>query len=102
MKRQGPRGRAKEARVQALKKILLIRAKGRCENPWCRTALPLDMHHVKKRSQGGTETEDGCVLICRPCHEKTDRPDAARLVIEPLGHGRFAWQRLGGERINAV
>ena len=40
------------------------------------------MHHVIKRSQGGSDAPDNVVALCRACHVKTDAPYArGRLVI---------------------
>ena len=47
--------------------------------------------HVVKRAQGGSDFDlDRLVALCRPCHVQTDAPYApGRLVITPLGGGRF-------------
>jgi len=48
-------------------------------------------HHVIKRAQGGSDFDlDRLVALCPPCHVQTDAPYArGRLVITPLGEGRF-------------
>ena len=45
-------------------------------------------------SQGGSDFDlDRLVALCRPCHEETDAPYAkGRLVITPLGAGRFSFE----------
>jgi hypothetical protein len=55
--------------------------------PPCRFGL----RHVVKRAQGGSDFDlDGLVALCPPCHAQTDAPYArGRLVITPLGEGRF-------------
>lgn len=70
-----------------LKWDLYHRAGGRCEHPGCRTATgPLDPHHLRKRSQGGEDTLDNLVLLCRKHHDQTDAAYAqGRLVIERIG-----------------
>jgi len=47
--------------------------------------------HVVKRAQGGSDFDlDRLVALCPPCHAQTDAPDArGRLVVTPLGDGRF-------------
>ena len=62
-------------------------------NGW--TPQPLrvpEVHHVVKRAQGGSDFDlDRLVALCRPCHAQTDAPYArGRLVVTPLGAGRFA------------
>jgi 5-methylcytosine-specific restriction endonuclease McrA len=51
----------------------------------------LEVHHVVKRGQGGSDFDlDRLVALCPPCHAQTDAPYArGRLVITPLGNGRF-------------
>mgnify|MGYP001566899228 CR=1 FL=1 len=72
---------------------VFYRAEGHCEVTlegvrcprWCR-----DYHHVQKRSQGGPDTGDNVLAICRDHHDRTDWPyKRGRLVIRPLGEGRF-------------
>jgi 5-methylcytosine-specific restriction endonuclease McrA len=48
-------------------------------------------HHVVKRAQGGSDFDlDRLVALCPACHAQTDAPYArGRLVITPLGEGRF-------------
>lgn len=73
MRRQGPRGRRRQAALATLRPLILARAGGRCENPLCRKRVRLDLHHIVKRSQGGRE--DGNLLaLCRRCHDRTDLP----------------------------
>jgi len=49
------------------------------------------VHHVVKRAHGGSDFDlDRLVALCPPCHAQTDAPYArGRLVITPLGDGRF-------------
>ena len=51
----------------------------------------LEVHHVVKRAQGGSDFDlDRLVALCPSCHVQTDAPYArGRLVITPLGDGRF-------------
>jgi 5-methylcytosine-specific restriction endonuclease McrA len=59
----------------------------------CATArgCALEVHHVVKRTQGGSDVDrDRLVALCLACHAQTDAPYArGRLVIAPLGDGRF-------------
>ena len=53
---------------------------------------------------GGSDFDlDGLVALCPPCHAQTDAPYArGRLVITPLGEGRFTVQPTGGADTWAV
>lgn len=58
-----------EAELDAITPALRLRARNRCEA--CRTPLGLDegeRHHRIRRGQGGTNTLDCLVLLCRRCH----------------------------------
>lgn len=74
---------------RAVKALVFARAKGRCEvNP---IHPAVDVHHVTKRSQGGSDLDlDQLVALCRRHHDQSDAAFAAgRLVITPLGGGKF-------------
>jgi hypothetical protein len=72
--------------------FVLVRACRRCQACGRRTAL--DVHHVLKRSQGGSDFDlDWLVALCRACHERTDAAYCCgRLVITPLGNGGFVFE----------
>jgi hypothetical protein len=63
---------------------------GRVPSLWPLGAL--EVHHVVKRAQGGSDFDlDRLVALCPCCHAQTDAPYArGRLVIIPLGAGRFS------------
>jgi 5-methylcytosine-specific restriction endonuclease McrA len=75
----------------AIRAAVLARAGWVCEA--CGVRGRLDVHHVQKRSQGGSDfDQDQLVGLCRGCHEQTDAAfDQGRLVIEPLGGGQFTF-----------
>jgi len=58
----------------------------------------LDVHHVLKRAQGGSDFDlDQLAALCRMCHERTDAPYArGRLVVTPRGTGRFLFVLVRG------
>ncbi len=68
---------------------VLARAQWRCQA--CHVRTRLEVHHVIKRAQGGSDFDlDRLVALCPPCHAQTDAPyGRGRLVITPLGEGQF-------------
>lgn len=68
---------------------VLARARWACQA--CRVRTRLEVHHVVKRAQGGSDFDlDRLIALCAPCHAQTDAPyGRGRLVITPLGQGLF-------------
>jgi len=89
----GPRalGRRAASRSEwtAIRAEVLARAAWCCQA--CGVRRRLDVHHVVKRSQGGSDFDvDQLVALCRWCHDQTDAPyERGRLVVIALGDGRF-------------
>ena len=71
---------------------VLARARWVCQACGVRTRL--EVHHLVKRAQGGSDFDlDQLVALCRPCHAQTDAPYVrGRLVITPLGCGNFTFK----------
>ena len=92
----GPRARSRSAATvaewTAIKAYVRVRAGWRCQA--CGMARRLDVHHVVKRAQGGSDFDvNQLVALCRSCHERTDWPYAkGRLVITPLGAREFRFE----------
>ena len=89
----GPRALGRPAasleQWQEIRAQVLARARWTCQACGVRTRL--DVHHVTKRAQGGSDFDlDRLIALCRDCHAQTDAPfRQGRLVITPLGEGRF-------------
>jgi 5-methylcytosine-specific restriction endonuclease McrA len=93
IQRGGPRATGRQAATleewAAIRLVVFRRARWRCQA--CGRWGALEVHHVVKRAQGGSDFDlDRLVALCPPCHAQTDAPYArGRLVITPLGGGRF-------------
>jgi HNH endonuclease len=91
----GPRAKGRPAASTkewtAIGELVKARAGWRCQACGLRTRL--DVHHVVKRAQGGSDFElDRLVALCRLCHDQTDAPfSKGRLVVKALGGGLFAF-----------
>jgi 5-methylcytosine-specific restriction endonuclease McrA len=92
----GGRPAASRLEWQAIQSEARSRAGWRCQA--CGRRGRLDVHHVIKRSRGGSDFDlDRLVALCRACHDQTDAPLAAgRLVVTPLGDGQFRFEVVRG------
>ncbi len=77
---------------------ILARARWACQA--CSVRTRLDVHHVTKRAQGGSDFDlDRLIALCRDCHAQTDAPfRQGRLVITPLGDGQFRCEAVRGSK----
>ena len=72
--RPGPRqGHVTRTIPPATRRLVLGRAKWRCEVPDCRNRLLLDIHHIQGRATGGTHDPGGLVCICDGHHRAVHR-----------------------------
>jgi 5-methylcytosine-specific restriction endonuclease McrA len=84
-----------------------IRTKVLSRAGWCCQACGvwrgLDIHHVVKRSQGGSDFDlDQLVALCRWCHDQTDAPyERGRLTVNALGDGQFRFELITRTARNA-
>jgi hypothetical protein len=91
----GPRatGRRAASREEwaAIRELVLARARWVCQA--CGLRRRLDVHHVVKRAQGGSDFDlNYLVALCRSCHDQTDAPyDRGKLIVTPLGLGQFTF-----------
>jgi 5-methylcytosine-specific restriction endonuclease McrA len=93
VKAGGPRalGRPAASRSEwaSIRTVVLSRASWRCQA--CGVRRHLDVHHLVKRSQGGSDFDlTRLIALCRWCHDQTDAPyERGRLVVTALGDGQF-------------
>jgi 5-methylcytosine-specific restriction endonuclease McrA len=52
----------------SVRAAVLARDRHRCTTPGCRSAHFLEVHHVKPRSQGGSNRAGNLVTLCSRCH----------------------------------
>jgi hypothetical protein len=85
--------------------MVFRRARWRCQA--CGRWGALEVHHVVKRAQGGSDFDlDRLVALCPPCHAQTDAPyPRGRLVVMPSSRKRFIfelWEGTGKETSQVV
>lgn len=51
-----------------VKALVLHEAGYRCANPACRTILTIEIHHLDRVSEGGSNTPENLVALCPNCH----------------------------------
>lgn len=77
---KSPKNRGKNQYAKA-RRAVYVRSQGRCEARCCDgcTGQYEHAHHVRRRSQGGSDTARNLVAICGPCHRWVhDHPVRAR------------------------
>ena len=104
IQRGGPRATGRPAaslgKWAEIRRVVFRRARWRCQA--CGRWGALEVHHVVKRAQGGSDFDlDRLVALCPWCHAQTDAPYVhGRLVVMPSGAGRFIfelWEGTGKE-----
>jgi 5-methylcytosine-specific restriction endonuclease McrA len=89
-----PRAKGRDAASSAewavIRDHVLARSRWTCQA--CGARAGLEVHHIEKRSQGGSDFDlDWLVALCHACHARTDAPyKTGRLIVRPLGVGQFA------------
>ena len=94
----GPRAKGRPAastkKWAAICELVKARAGWRCQA--CALRTRLDVHHVVKRAQGGSDLDpDNLVALCRACHDQTDAAfSKGRLVVTAMGGAVFTFDRI--------
>jgi len=55
-----------------LRRTILDRDGWRCQN--CGSSTSLDVHHMRRRSNGGEDGEENLITLCRRCHRNVHKP----------------------------
>ena len=98
--RRAPTGRPSVdlAGWRVLRAKVFARAGNACEYCGNRRG-PLDPHHVVARSQGGADSYDNVIVLCRVHHDMVNAPyNKQRLMITPSGMGQFLCKIVRGTK----
>lgn len=79
--------RARKKITQDVKQQVLHETGFQCANPNCRTPLTLDIHHLDKVSDGGSDDPENLIALCPNCHARHHRGHIPRESIR-------AWKML--------
>ena len=66
-----PRLRLDAENYRQLHRQVLERDRWRCQA--CGSMQHLQVHHLKLRSQSGSDVEQNLITLCAPCHEQIHR-----------------------------
>ncbi len=64
-----PHERNKTSIPPAIRRLVLARARSKCQRPGCDQTRFLEIHHIIPRSRGGTNDPDNCICLCGSCHK---------------------------------
>lgn len=65
-RRAGKKQTTDRAELNAITDDIIARSGGVCEH--CKNQTAVERHHIKRRSQGGTNTLDNIAHLCGDCH----------------------------------
>jgi hypothetical protein len=88
-----PIARAKQTIPPAVRRAVLARDQQRCRVPGCTHATFLDVHHIRPRSEGGSNDPANLIGICSPHHRAAHRGE---LIIEPGPDGAPVFRHADG------
>jgi hypothetical protein len=73
-KRTAAKNRVKQKEYAEARKVVYQRSHGFCEARWdgC-VKVANHAHHMKRRSQGGTNDPSNLLAVCHVCHDKIHR-----------------------------
>jgi len=80
--------------TKAQRKALLRRDKYCCRTPGCTNHLFLEIHHIKRYSQGGKTLPQFLVTLCSRCHKNTEE---GKLYIRLSGTGQLIFTDQNGK-----
>jgi hypothetical protein len=85
--------RAKQTIPPAVRRAVLARDQHRCRVPGCTHATFLDVHHIRPRSEGGSNDPENLIGICGPHHRAAHRGE---LLIESGPDGALVFRHADG------
>jgi len=66
-----------------VRREVLARDKHRCQVPGCGRTRFLEVHHIKSRTQGGSNHSDNLMTLCASCHRLWHERGGGSVVKEP-------------------
>jgi len=82
--------RARQQSWQKVRKVVITRDEGLCRRCGREVGFSGDVHHLRRRSQGGTDLPDNLVTLCRTCHNRIHEHVAEAVAEGWLIHGEVA------------
>ncbi len=89
LRRVGKKGRRDMAELHDVREAVMARSHAMCEvrwSPFCH-GWAEQLHHVVRRSQGGTNTAENVLVVCSPCHARIHDAPAEALTLGFLKPG---------------
>ena len=82
--------------TKAQRKALLRRDRYCCRTPGCTNHLFLEIHHIKRYSQGGKTLPQFLLTLCSRCHKNTEE---GKLFIRLTDSGQLAFTDQNGKNL---
>ena len=85
--------------TKAQRKALLRRDRYCCRTPGCTNHLFLEIHHIKRYSQGGKTLPQFLLTLCSRCHKNTEE---GKLFIRLTGTGQLIFTDQHGHNLEQI
>ena len=80
----------------AVRRLVLARARHKCQRPGCNHTRFLEIHHIVPRSRGGTNNPDNCTCLCSTCHALVhDQNIGITGFVVKAPPGVYQWESVG-------
>ncbi len=85
----------------SVRRLVLARARHKCQRAGCRHTQFLEVHHIVPRLLGGSNDPDNCICLCSACHGLFHKQKVGMtgfVVKEPAA--RYQWSDTKPTRVN--
>lgn len=91
--------RARQSVTPALRRAVLARDRHCCQVPGCKNHLHVDVHHIRPRADGGSNTMDNLITLCTAHHRAVHRGE---LLMDNIAPGQRRCRHADGSEYGSA